>query len=293
MKTTLLTQEQRCKKKGQMQVRNTICGPLDGARFLSMFPIKSACSLQVRYSVLITKMNGVGLWEKQKCIKIIILLKIHKVRNGRDSLIHLLMFSAMPSLIGSLNNEHPVSIWIPSVMDIPLPHEATHFILEWLAILSSILSLFWKQYQIPGGTATSSFHVDTPQYAASWPVCPHIHALPFACPSLYCRGEGADLSPRPIVPGSHVSRVLVGLTNGRYYQENRGWGKEKTVLQLHFFHGSAPAPPGQIHHGFNLHWNTFSHYPSNLAIAVASLLVTSELLHCSQGDFWTSFVTCV
>lgn len=114
-------------------------------------------------------------------------------------------------------------------------------------------------------------------------------------PAPLCIAGKRELTPlpRPIVPGSHVSWVLVGLTNGRYWQENRGWGKGKTVLRLHFFHGLVPAPPGQIHHGFNLHWNTFSLYPSNLARAVASLLVTSELLHCSQGDFWTSFVTCV
>lgn len=77
-----------------------------------MVPDSSACSsLQVYNSVLITEMNGYAYGRKDICKNNNLVENTQgKNREGfRDSPVHLPNHSTMPSLIGSLTAEYPVS----------------------------------------------------------------------------------------------------------------------------------------------------------------------------------------
>ena len=75
-----------------------------------------------------------------------------------------------------------------------------------------------------GGPATSLCQVVLTGhgwYAAPWSVCPHIP--PGLSSALLCMAERRGLTSE--VPDSHVSWVLVGLINGRHWQEIGGGRK--------------------------------------------------------------------
>lgn len=195
-----------------------------------MVPDSSACSsLQVYNSVLITEMNGYAYGRKDVC-KNNNLVENTQVKNRkgfRDSPVHLPNNSTMPSLIGSLTAEYPVSVWTPSGMDISLPHEATISFFNSWQMLPSILSPSRNSTSFLWETAAASFPVASDR-TCSGVLLPGLFALISIpclspCPSLDCRGECADRH-RPSVSGSHFSWVLMGLTNGRPWLESGGWG---------------------------------------------------------------------
>lgn len=85
-------------------------------------------------------------------------------------------------------------------MDISLPHEATISFLNSWQLLPSILSLLETGptlrsccFFIPCG-----FWQDTQWSAASWPVCPYVHSLPFPLLLSGLQRAGVCWPPQPL-----------------------------------------------------------------------------------------------
>lgn len=145
-------------------------------------------------------MNGLRLWKK--CLKI--------RKEGRDIETVLSIFpyiQQMPLTVVSVGQEDPwqrsiQSLFIPPVMDISLPHKATHFLSRQLA--NAVQHPFPLLVTAPTSLGELLllhavwFWQDTVWCAAPWPVCSHRQSLPFPCPTRHCREEGAD--PKALHP---------------------------------------------------------------------------------------------